>query len=197
RGIATLGDQIATLGAALDEARREGATDPLTALGNRRAFDAALDHAVALHGLWRQPVCLVMFDVDGLKGKNDTHGHAAGDAALRDVAGRLVRVFLRRTDFVARIGGDEFAAVLRDTKPEDAVRLASRVVSRNAESSTSLGLSAGVAGARVGESAAEWCARADAALYAAKRGGPRTGRARVRAGGQEGARETREGAKRG
>jgi diguanylate cyclase len=168
--LASLGDQINALGAALEEARRDGATDALTGLGNRRAFDAAAEHAVALHGLWRQPVSLVMFDVDGLKAMNDTHGHAAGDDGLRGVAGRLSRVFLRRTDVVARVGGDEFAVVLRETTAAAAARLATRAAV-TPDAPTALGVSAGVAELRVGESAADWCARADAALYAAKRAG--------------------------
>ena len=177
--IAQLGEEISKLGAALEEARREGATDPLTGLGNRRAFDAALDHAAALHGLWGQRMCLLLIDVDLLKQLNDRDGHAAGDAALQRVASHLARIFMRRTDVVARIGGDEFAVLLRDVAPDEAQRLAERlaaaVASSPDEETTAITVSAGVAALRPDETAAEWCARADAALYAAKA----AGRARV------------------
>ncbi|WP_284352370.1 GGDEF domain-containing protein [Roseisolibacter agri] len=188
--IAQLGEEISKLGAALEEARREGATDPLTGLGNRRAFDAALDHAAALHGLWGQRVCLLLIDVDLLKQLNDRDGHAAGDAALQRVASHLARIFMRRTDVVARIGGDEFAVLLRDVAPDEARRLAERLVAAVApspeapspeapspeapspdEETASITVSAGVAALRQDETAAEWFARADAALYAAKAAG--------------------------
>jgi diguanylate cyclase (GGDEF)-like protein len=173
--IAELGREVATLGAALEEARRESATDPLTGLGNRRAFDAALAHAAALHGLWGQRVCLLQVDVDLLKHLNDRDGHAAGDAALQRVAAQLSRIFLRRTDVVARIGGDEFAVLLRDTTLDEAARLAERLVvavtGAFADETTPISVSVGVAALRTDETAAEWYARADAALYAAKAGG--------------------------
>jgi diguanylate cyclase len=182
RQLATLGEQVAALDAALDEARREGATDPLTGIGNRRAFDAAVEHAIALHGLWRQPITLVMLDVDGLKAINDALGHAAGDEVLVSVAGRLSRVFLRRSDVLARVGGDEFAVLLRDTPAEEGARMAARaiaLVSPADGKAPRVGISAGVAALHAGESSSDWYARADAALYAAKRGG----RARVEIAG--------------
>jgi diguanylate cyclase len=186
RQLAELGREVASLGAALEEARREGSTDPLTGLGNRRAFDAAIAHAAALHGLWGQQVCLLMADVDLLKRLNDTEGHAAGDAALQRVAAQLTRTFLRRTDVVARIGGDEFGILVRDAALEDGVRLGERLVTAvRASAPTSadardaaltrepptLGLSVGVAALVPGESPASWLARADAALYESKRAG--------------------------
>lgn len=173
--IAELGREVETLGAALEEARREGATDPLTGLGNRRAFDAALAHASALHGLWGQRVCLLLIDVDLLKGLNDRHGHAAGDAALQRVGAQLARIFLRRTDVVARIGGDEFAVLLRDAGADDAARLAERLVAAVASTMHAvpvpISVSVGVAALHGDETATEWYARADTALYEAKAAG--------------------------
>jgi diguanylate cyclase len=173
--IAELGREVAALGAALEEARRDGMTDPLTGLGNRRAFDEALAHAVALHDLWGQRTCLLLVDLDHLKALNDAAGHAAGDAALQRVTAQLSRTFLGRTDVVARIGGDEFAVLLRGTSVQDGVRLGERLVAALAGQT---GVSVGVAALRAGESAAHWTARADAALYAAKR----DGRGRVSSG---------------
>jgi diguanylate cyclase len=185
RQLADLGREVALLGAALEEARREGSTDALTGLGNRRAFDAAVAHAAALHGLWGQPACLLLADVDLLKQLNDTAGHAAGDAALQRVAAQLSRTFLRRTDVVARIGGDEFAVLVRDATLEEGGRLGERLVAAVRASAPpaepdpaegtrglpEIGLSVGVAALIPGESPASWIARADAALYASKRAG--------------------------
>jgi diguanylate cyclase len=186
RQLADLGREVASLGAALEEARREGSTDPLTGLGNRRAFDAAVAHAAALHGLWGQRVCLLLADVDLLKRLNDTEGHAAGDAALQRVAAQLSRTFLRRTDVVARIGGDEFGVLVRDATLEEGVRLGERLAAavrasaptsadaRDAKETgapSTLGVSVGVAALVPGDSPASWLARADAALYESKRAG--------------------------
>ena len=182
--VAVLGDEIVRLGAALEEARREGAVDPLTGFGNRRAFDEALAHVATLNALWGQTACLVVFDVDGFKAVNDAGGHPAGDAALRGIAADLTRVFLRRGDTLCRFGGDEFAAILRDTTAAEATRLAQRVVTAVAARSAAqtsqagegtrvpaYGISAGVAELADGESAEGWLARADRALYSAKQAG--------------------------
>ncbi|MFC4426002.1 diguanylate cyclase domain-containing protein [Deinococcus navajonensis] len=91
-------------------------TDGLTGLGNRRAFDEALDAALnsaARHGY---PVSVVSFDLDGLKAINDREGHARGDEFLRTFAQRM-RAGLRREDLFFRFGGDEFAAILSHTSP--------------------------------------------------------------------------------
>jgi diguanylate cyclase (GGDEF)-like protein len=77
--------------------------DPLTGLGNRRAFDVSLERAV-------ERCALVVFDFDGFKAINDTHGHPVGDAVLRAVADACEAV-VREGDCLARIGGDEFALV--------------------------------------------------------------------------------------
>jgi diguanylate cyclase (GGDEF)-like protein len=184
--IRQLGQQLEAMDAALVAARRDGATDPLTGLGNRRAFDDAVARAHAASGLWGRPASLILFDLDGLKAINDAYGHRAGDEALEAAAAQLARAFLRRGDALARHGGDEFAAVLPDTAVADAERLARRAVDAAAGAAPGLqerwraagttrvaafGLSAGVAQRDPGESADAWVARADAALYAAKAAG--------------------------
>src|SRR4051794_2342414 len=93
--------------------RHEADHDPLTGLANRRALERTLDAALARAGARARSVGVVMLDLDGFKAINDSFGHAAGDAALREVAMRLRRC-VRERDLVARLGGDEFVVVLTD-----------------------------------------------------------------------------------
>lgn len=95
-------------------------TDELTGLLNRRGFNAQFRRALAAQR--RSGAAggvLVMIDLDGFKGINDTHGHQAGDAYLRQVA-RLLAARVRDHDVVARLGGDEFAILLNGTDVETA-----------------------------------------------------------------------------
>ena len=98
----------------------EAATDALTALANRRAYDAFLDRTIATR--LRRPgpgsVGLLMIDVDRFKAINDTHGHRVGDDVLRLMSARLA-LHTRRDEFVARIGGEEFAVVLPVTHADE------------------------------------------------------------------------------
>ena len=104
--------------------------DFLTGGGNRRSFERDLRREVGRSLRHGGGFAVVVIDVDGLKKVNDTEGHAAGDALLRDVAG-AVQGSLRREDTVYRIGGDEFAALL----PGATARQADRVMSRIGETS--------------------------------------------------------------
>jgi diguanylate cyclase (GGDEF)-like protein len=104
--------------------RKVADTDSLTGLANRRAFLAALEAAAAEAGGGQIAVALI--DLDGFKPINDTFGHATGDAVLVEVSARLKRSAGARA-FVARMGGDEFALLLRCRGKGDAVRIAERV----------------------------------------------------------------------
>jgi diguanylate cyclase (GGDEF)-like protein len=148
---------------ALDHARVLSETDPLTGLANRRAWDQALADAVAVPG---GPLCVVLLDLDHFKGFNDEHGHPAGDRLLREVAAAW-REAVRDGDFLARIGGDEFAAILPACHLDQAHQVAERM-----RQAVPLGGSAsiGLAGWNGGEDAAALIARADRALYDAKAG---------------------------
>ncbi|MFL9924072.1 GGDEF domain-containing protein [Herbaspirillum lusitanum] len=97
-------------------------TDALTGIGNRRAFDQRLGDESARHQRSRQPLSLLMIDVNFFKQYNDAHGHPAGDVALINIA-QLLCIPLRGSDFVARYGGDEFAIILPET-PEGGAHLA-------------------------------------------------------------------------
>jgi len=103
----------------------ESLTDPLTGIGNRRAFDQQLPHDIELTRRLSYPLSLLMMDIDHFKTFNDTYGHPFGDQVLCRVAD-VVRGALRRTDFAARLGGDEFAAILPGTDVQGARVIAER-----------------------------------------------------------------------
>ena len=91
-------------------------SDALTGLPNRRAFDLRLDEEIAKAD-GDTVFVIALLDLDGFKPVNDRHGHAAGDALLRDIA-QLLTAELRKTDVVARLGGDEFAVLLPACPPQ-------------------------------------------------------------------------------
>ena len=102
--------------------------DPLTGLANRFSLEAVLPQSIALarRNGWR--VALLFIDLDRFKEINDTHGHAVGDQVLREASRRLDKV-LRESDFLARIGGDEFVIVLNEADgADDALRVATAII---------------------------------------------------------------------
>lgn len=101
-------------------------TDPLTGIANHRHFHEALASELTRAQRERIPVALVAIDIDAFKQVNDLHGHPHGDEVLRAVAKELRKV-VRGGDFIARVGGDEFALILPGAKPELAQDFAERV----------------------------------------------------------------------
>lgn len=108
--------------------------DPLTGVGNRRAFDTILQREIAARTRPRggrreadgSPLALLVLDLDDFKGVNDSHGHPVGDAVLREAATRAATI-LRSTDTLARIGGDEFAVIAPGAHGEGARRMAEAI----------------------------------------------------------------------
>jgi diguanylate cyclase (GGDEF)-like protein len=96
---------------------RQAALDPLTGIGNRRAFLADLGAEILRQRRYAGSFSLAVLDLDGFKPLNDSKGHRAGDEALRLVA-EVLRARARRSDSVGRIGGDEFGILMPDTGPE-------------------------------------------------------------------------------
>jgi diguanylate cyclase (GGDEF)-like protein len=151
--------------------------DPLTDTLNRRAFDQALDHAHAWLRRGRG-YALVMIDMDRFKQLNDSLGHAAGDAALRQMV-RELQPCLREVDRLGRLGGEEFCVLLPDTDIAGAALVAERMRAlvhaaplRWLEQDWPLSASFGIAEAQRGDAdGAAVLARADAALYRAKNQG--------------------------
>lgn len=174
-------DLRATMGA-LEQANRQlrelTLHDPLTGLLNRRGLDEALARSAETQGASARGT-LVIFDLDHFKRVNDVHGHDAGDAALRWVAEVLLNLLRRRSDVLARFGGEEFVALLPATSLDDAVILASGVLEHVRRHPVDLGrgrvidltLSAGAAQWREGETPQSLFRRADENLYRAKTAG--------------------------
>jgi diguanylate cyclase (GGDEF)-like protein len=101
--------------------------DDLTALHNRRYFNQQIEREHGRAVRMRQPLSLLLLDIDHFKLYNDHHGHFAGDEVLQDVAGILRACASRATDVCARIGGEEFAVLLPETSAENAMIVAERI----------------------------------------------------------------------
>ena len=142
-------------------------TDALTGLPNRRAWDQELERELARARRSAAPLCAALVDLDHFKQFNDQHGHQAGDSHLMEVAVAW-RDRLRTTDLIARYGGEEFALLL----PATALPQAREVIDALRESvPRDQTTSGGVAEWDGSETGAELLARADRALYTAKRSG--------------------------
>jgi diguanylate cyclase (GGDEF)-like protein len=110
----------------LERLKRQGLTDPLTAINNRRFFDQRLTEEMAAARRDQLPLACLMLDIDHFKVVNDNHGHQTGDQVLREVA-TLIRAQLRSNDVLCRYGGEEFAALLPGTEEASALEVAERI----------------------------------------------------------------------
>ena len=157
---------------------QQAITDPLTGLGNRRAFDVALADRLAAVGSGSAVGCLALFDLDHFKRVNDQHGHATGDEVLRGFA-QLLQASIRDGDLAVRLGGEEFAILLGGATPEQAhlvcdrirQRLASTEMRSAAGEPVRVTVSAGLSPLAASIEPAELLARTDTALYRAKHEG--------------------------
>ena len=147
--------------------RERARTDFLTGAANRRAWDEEVAWALERARRERSPACVVMLDLDHFKAFNDDHGHREGDLFLQRTAAAWKRT-LRASDLLARYGGEEFAVLLPACSSEGALVIADRLRAATQSGQT---CSAGVAAWDGTESAESLVARADAALYEAKRQG--------------------------
>jgi diguanylate cyclase (GGDEF)-like protein len=151
-------------------------TDELTGIPNRRAFFAAAEDLVARQAKKREPVSVLMFDLDYFKSINDRFGHPVGDAVLRLFA-KTARTVLRTSDVVARLGGEEFVAILPGSLADaraaaERVRLAFQAAAGIvADCPLAATVSIGAASAALGAEVATLLAAADKALYVAKANG--------------------------
>jgi diguanylate cyclase (GGDEF)-like protein len=161
-----------------EEVRRQATTDELTNLVNRRRFIEALETELERARMFDTPLSVVLADLDDFKRINDGYGHHAGDRALKSF-GQLLREQVRDFDVPARLGGEEFAVLLPQTRADAAAAVAARMrralaASPIAVSDTAdvrLTASFGIAESSPHQSTDELLRRADDALYAAKRAG--------------------------
>lgn len=175
-----LGDmeqETADLRQCVEQARAEAFTDALTGLYNRHAFDSRLEEEFSRWNRYHTPLCLIVVDVDHFKRVNDTYGHLAGDKVLQVIGGHLKRA-TRKVDFAARYGGEEFVVLLPEVDLKGARAVAEKIRSAIEEKPFHSGsnrvhitVSCGVASFREGDGRKTPFARADEALYLAKRGG--------------------------
>lgn len=160
--------------AAFAEMRFLADHDPLTRLGNRRAFTARLAEVAHRGSRYERPFGLVILDVDGFKALNDAQGHHAGDVALEAI-GDVLRRTLRRSDAAFRLGGDEFALILAEAGEADAIQVVDRIGAGIAAVDTRGGnilrASFGIALGTSSPDPEALMRAADAAMYEAKRAG--------------------------
>lgn len=156
------------------ELRLTARLDGLTGLLTQRAFGARLER-VAM-GKASEPATLILIDLDRFKAINDEFGHPVGDLVLKSISA-VMSSTVRKTDSIGRVGGDEFAILLKGCKLSEARRLADRLRTALAEvelkaiGNRTQTASMGIAEYDQNETAGSWYKRADRALYAAKRSG--------------------------
>jgi diguanylate cyclase len=173
--------EIDKLRADLDRAREEAYIDSLTRVLNRKGLDHRIQRLLQQGVSPPMGLSLVMLDIDHFKRINDQHGHVVGDQVLAAMGEVLRRVVTAPDHVVARYGGEEFAILMPGSTAEVAGTLAEHVCrttramklrKRHApEVVLTVTVSAGTAQWQAGESAEDWLARADAALYASKQAG--------------------------
>ncbi|HEU0031364.1 MAG TPA: GGDEF domain-containing protein [Kofleriaceae bacterium] len=153
--------------------------DGMTGIHNKRYFTEFLEREISVSQRYGHPLTLVMFDVDHFKQINDTYGHLAGDAVLKDLAARI-RPRIRREDLFARYGGEEFACVLPSTALQGGVVFAEHLrvlieerpcVFEDKQIGFTISLGVTTLQRETGVDPAGLIKRADDNLYAAKRGG--------------------------
>jgi diguanylate cyclase len=175
--IADLEREAQDLNSKLDREKHGARLDPLTGAANRKSFDERFAKDIDRRSLSEAPVTMLLWDIDNFKVINDSYGHRAGDRVLQRVAG-CFKAAVRATDFVARIGGEEFVVILTGLKLVEALHIANQV--RTAVESlrfhfrgtpVRVTVSCGLTELRQKDAAAAAFDRADAALYRAKHGG--------------------------
>ena len=176
--IEQLSSHVDRLSSELMEVRRQGELDDLTGAHSRGSLDEYLTRITQLGELMGSYATMYMIDVDHFKWVNDRFGHQTGDEVLRQVVQRMGGLLRRRDDFIGRYGGDEFVVVIQVRNPEEArdngerLLFAIHEVSVAHESETiRVSASIGASMLRAGDDPKSWLARADEAMYAAKRSG--------------------------
>jgi diguanylate cyclase (GGDEF)-like protein len=166
-------EEIHTLQVRAEEFERLAQVDSLTGMANRRVVEDRLGMEAARSRRYGHPLTLISFDLDNFKQINDTYGHPLGDQVLKHFAERLQSA-VRKTDTVARMGGDEFLVLLPDCTTSHAQILMARLRPMEIECSGAkipICFSAGWVGYERNETTEQFLERADRILYAEKRSG--------------------------
>lgn len=151
----------------LETLERRAFHDVVTNLPNRYALEESLHQELARSQRSHEPLSILTFDIDGFKAINDAHGHAAGDAHLRDIA-QCITAARRAYDVAGRWGGDEFLVILPETTAKEAAGVAERLRQAVADLGAGTTLSFGVASTASASDIRGLLAQADKALYRAK-----------------------------
>jgi diguanylate cyclase len=166
-------NSLAKVESLASEVYKLAALDQLTGLYNRRSGEQRLAQEISRAQRHGRPLTILLMDIDGLKLMNDTHGHAAGDTALKGFADRLQRA-IRGSDLAVRLGGDEFMALLPECRADEVRHVLARIEGFEFDCNDEkirLHFSRGWTDYRTGESSQELLLRADKELYADKRAG--------------------------
>jgi diguanylate cyclase len=155
--------------------------DTLTGLYNRKIYNERIEETLAEFERYKTPFTLMVLDIDHFKKVNDTFGHKAGDLVLKKVAS-LIKENVRKNDFIARYGGDEFVIILSHTHSKEALTIGEHLRTKiseakflyNKEKEIRLTVSGGISIFKDGDNAGTVFERADKALYIAKQSGRNT-----------------------
>ena len=162
----------------LMEANTTMRKDHLTGAHNRRSYDEQVRRYLQLHEIDKDPMTLLILDIDFFKKINDTYGHDVGDFILQECVRLVQESFSREEDFIARLGGEEFAVILPGCNAEAAVKMAEEAMNKirkevfiHQENQIKFTVSMGIAEVQPQEGADELYKRADEALYESKQTG--------------------------
>lgn len=178
RRMGTMSKTLGTMKKQLAQAQKELKVDHLSQAYNRRSFDEQLRRYQQLYSLSKGKITLLICDIDHFKKVNDTYGHDIGDHVIKECVRFLKESFSRENDFVARLGGEEFAVILPDFDIESASKKIEDCLNRirkeklvHEKFEIKFTISMGVAQLLENESFDQWLKRADMALYQSKNSG--------------------------
>lgn len=176
--LATAKNNLQSIKKQLLKANETALTDHMTGAQNRRSFDDHLIKTVQMHNFDGAPVTMLMLDIDHFKKVNDTYGHDVGDFIIKECVRMIKETFHRSNDFVARLGGEEFAVVLPDFTEEFACSKCQELMDKihkevfiHGEHQIRFTISIGVTQIKTPDKTESWLKRADEALYHSKNSG--------------------------
>ncbi|KYG62400.1 diguanylate cyclase [Bdellovibrio bacteriovorus] len=169
---------LTTVKKQLMEANQTARRDHMTGAHNRRSYDEQVRRYLQLQDIDKEPMTLIILDIDFFKKINDNYGHDFGDFVLKECVRLLQESFSREEDFIARLGGEEFGVILPGCNVEAATKMADEAMARirkeafvHENQTIRFTVSMGIAQYSPGESPDNWYKRADEALYESKQTG--------------------------